>query len=615
MRYLGRMLACLSLVVIAATPLVTGNGHGFAVYGEDAGALVKLYAHPYSFTRQDPKAPLSEGIPTTSFVKRLGWDERSKGEAAYREQSHVIVRSSDTSKQSFFMPWGLERHVLVTTWEGRTATVPTLVTEWAHTITTRRELPVEGVTARVTRFHGITEALLAVPLGPRVWAFASLEDEGEAERATSEILRWSGGLEPESLVERELREVEAWRVKPAATFASDDERLLWRQSEMVLRMGQSREPNRPGRSNKGLILAALPDGGWVTYWVRDMAYAIDALIRMGHQAEARAGIEAYFHARPIGAMHNEVGGLPYQVSVVRYFGDGAEEPFFTQEGSTNIELDNWGLVLWVLGDYIVRFGDNAILDTPTHRGSIYESAKRYIVDPLIKNLDVHDGGLIVKADTSIWEERQKDAKHFAFSTIAAIVGLERFDALAQRRGDAKLHADLTGVLALLRQGFDDAFAKDHRLRGTLERGIKNDIDGAVLTAFNFGVVTDHGVMKNTVEAMSRLAVASGGYRRVTCILTDPKIFEYWYERQEFVFVDLSLAEVYRRLGEPKKADSLLAVVVNKAARDHFFVPEMYVSVANPLFKGPIGAPTGAIPMVGYGAGAYISHVLAREHFH
>jgi hypothetical protein len=43
------------------------------------------------------------------------------------------------------------------------------------------------------------------------------------------------------------------------------------------------------------------------------------------------------------------GGADYQISVVRYFGDGSEEPYFTMEGSTNIEFDNWGLGLWVLG--------------------------------------------------------------------------------------------------------------------------------------------------------------------------------------------------------------------------------------------------------------------------
>ncbi len=67
-------------------------------------------------------------------------------------------------------------------------------------------------------------------------------------------------------------------------------------------------------------------------WVRDMAYATSALIQMGHRQEARWAVEAYLNARPIGKMQNQVGGKPYQVSVVRYFGDGSEEPFFTGEG-------------------------------------------------------------------------------------------------------------------------------------------------------------------------------------------------------------------------------------------------------------------------------------------
>ena len=58
-----------------------------------------------------------------------------------------------------------------------------------------------------------------------------------------------------------------------------------------------------------------------------------------------------------------VKGADYQISVVRYFGDGSEEPFFTQEGSNNIEFDNWGLVLWVLGEYVTHFHDDKILAT------------------------------------------------------------------------------------------------------------------------------------------------------------------------------------------------------------------------------------------------------------
>jgi GH15 family glucan-1,4-alpha-glucosidase len=109
-----------------------------------------------------------------------------------------------------------------------------------------------------------------------------------------------------------------------------------------------------------------------------------------------------------------------------------------------------------------------------------------------------------------------------------------------------------------------------------------------------------------------LKVASGGYRRVRGTYTDPKIFEYWYEQEEFLFVDLALAELERRLGRTADADAMLNRIVAKAAADHNIIPEMYVAVPCSLFPGQIGDPTGALPMVGYGAGAYVLHLLGRE---
>jgi GH15 family glucan-1,4-alpha-glucosidase len=111
--------------------------------------------------------------------------------------------------------------------------------------------------------------------------------------------------------------------------------------------------------------------------------------------------------------------------------------------------------------------------------------------------------------------------------------------------------------------------------------------------------------------MELLKVVSGGYRRVRSNYTDPSIYEYWYERQEFLFVDFSLAEVHRRLGDDALADAMLRRIVDKAADDHDFIPEMYVAVDCPLFHGAVGDPTGAIPMVGYGAGVYVLHLLQR----
>jgi hypothetical protein len=59
------------------------------------------------------------------------------------------------------------------------------------------------------------------------------------------------------------------------------------------------------------------------------------------------------------------------------------------------------------------------------------------------------------------------------------------------------------------------------------------------------------------------------------------------------------------------SDALFERIVDKSAADHNIVPEMYVSVPCKLFPGAIGDPTGALPMVGYGAGGYILESLQR----
>lgn len=448
-------------------------------------------------------------------------------------------------------------------------------------------------------------------VGSSAWALISIEKESEAETAIEEFVRWRAGLSSGKLLTRELARFEQWRAKPAVHFKSEKERHLWRQSETMLRIAQSREPNRPGRYGNGLIVAALPDV-YSTPWVRDMAWATAALIRMGHRAEARAALLAYFNARPTGKMRSEVNGADYQVSVVRYWGNGEEEPFFTQEGSTNIEFDNWGEVLWVVGEYLRKYDDPELPKAATHRGPLYESARDLIVKPLMANTEKHGDGLIVAADTSIWEERQKDKKHFAFSTALAIVGLREFAEVARRAGDEASRKQAIHDGALLEKGFNEAFIRDGRLRGTLEDGVKNDIDGALIPVINFGLVRNPEVIRDTVKRMELLKVASGGYRRVRSTYTDPKIFEYWYERQEFLFVDFTLAELYRRLGRNAEADAMLSRIVDKSAADHNIIPEMYVAVPCELFPGEIGDPTGAIPMVGYGPGAYVLHLLERE---
>lgn len=610
---------------VAASHLVTGNGFGFAVVAPQTGAATKFYPHPYSFIAPDPAKPLSEGIETPNFIKILTWGRPGPASVEYVDDSHVIRMRRRGVTSTLFMPFGFEHPALVIalTTAGQK---PAWHVQWNRPLQSETRVRAPGVIAWLLRFDGIDEPLLLIPLtsvrsGPSAeqplaaspaWMLVGLENARDAEPTLHAYVRWRAGLSPDQLARREIAQFERWRAKPPVHFRNGKERHLWRQSETMLRIAQSREPNRPDRHGNGLIVASLPDGLWFTPWARDMAWATVALARMGHRAEARAALLAYFNAQPTGKMRADVNGADYQVSVVRYFGNGAEEPFFTQEGSTNIEYDDWGEVLWALGEYLCIYDDPTLLGAATYRGRLYDSARDFVVKPLIANMEKYASGLIMRPDTSIWEERQKDQKHFAFSTAMAIVGLRAFATMAERVGDAAARHQALDTGKMLQQGFDAAFIRGGRLHGTLEQGVKNDIDGALLPIINFGVVRDPKVIRDTAERMELLKIASGGYRRVRSTYTDPAIYEYWYERQEFLFVDFSLAELDRRLGHAVRANAMLDRIVDKAAADHDLIPEMYVALPCQLFPGRIGDPTGALPMVGYGAGAYVLHLLARE---
>ena len=636
MRIRLSFVVCAALALLAALPaaashLVTGNGYGFAVVSPDSGAITRFYAHPYSFAQPNPNNPLSEGIETTNFLKQItcGPLTPQNPSTDYDSDSHIIRIHNPAGEERVFMPFGLEQAALILTWSASSASARQdgCRVEWAHPVRSTTVIRKAAVEIRLLQFDGAPESLLLIPLeaqqGPRSshgqdlsgsssWAILSLEPGSEIDAAIGAFQSWCSGLAPSDLVRRELAQLEHWRASPTVHFESDKEHHLWRQSEVMLRIAQSREPNRPGRNGNGLIVACLPDGVYFTPWVRDMAYALMAFIRMGHQAEARAGLLAYFNAQPTGKMRAQTADADYQVSVVRYFGNGAEEPFFTQEGAINIEFDDWGLALWVLGEYARTFNDAAILNTATFRGPLYPSARDYIMKPLLKNLESYGSGQIVAADTSIWEEHQKDKKHFAWSTALAIMGLREFADIAHRAGDEPSRTEALDHAARLQSGFNTAFIRDGHLHGTLEPGIKNDIDGALLAIINFGIVTDPALMRDTVARMQLLRVASGGYRRVRGTYTDPAIFEYWYEQEEFLFVDFSLSEVDRRLGNLAQSKAILDRIVDKSAADHNIVPEMYVAVPCQLFSGSVGDPTGALPMVGYGAGEFILELEARE---
>lgn len=436
------------------------------------------------------------------------------------------------------------------------------------------------------------------------FATAFIENAAEADAVAGEIKTWIAGRSPDKVLEDAKKEFESWRKPPpeGAALCSDDEKKVWRMGEATLRMGQVREANIPGRRNHGMVLASLPIGEWHTGWVRDATYAIVAMARVGHHAEAKKALDFFMNAEPVGKYSSYVRNKSYRISVTRYFGSGEEETDFNQDGP-NIEIDGWGLVLWAARQYVQMSGDTAWLSSSTRDGTVWDVLTKGIADPLEANLEPNG---IVAADASIWEVHEAKKKHFAYTTLAAARGFCDMAAVAKLANKGGAVGKYQDLEKKVREGFLAAFQDPQgALAGSLEElGTGQYIDAAVAEAFSWNILRDYksNTAKQTLDLLERMRVDSGGYKRNDDGLSS-------YDNNEWILVDFRIANAYRRAGNGAKADGIVAKVVQKAAKNFYLLPELYNAVPG---DGQVGKYTGSVPMVGYGGGAYMMTVLDRS---
>lgn len=453
--------------------------------------------------------------------------------------------------------------------------------------------------------NAFAKDLGAIPPGEsRWWGVAILFDaDGDENRARTAWSAFVNGKTADQLYASILAEFEAWR-KPPAPGLSPVETRIWRQSEAVLRMGQIREPysESPRRKNNGMILASLPPGGWHTGWVRDAVYAIVALARTGHAEEARMANDFFLNA-DAGLYSSYLNDVPYRVSTVRYFGDGLEEADYSGAPTRNIEIDGWGLVLWSARTYVDTSGDTAWLSQLTKKGdTVYDALKHGVAEPLIANLE--PSGIAI-ADASIWEVHWGNRQHFLYTTASAARGLCDMATLARRAGKmddvARYRMFADKVTKAMRQTFVDG---NRVLAGSLEKLAtgSNYRDGATVEAFTWSLIpADDPIATATLNALSYLQTPAGGYKRVEGSNDQ-------YDTDEWILIDLRASSAFRRAGNHAKADQLLHWVTSQASVNYDLVPELYNTRTS---SGQIGAYSGSIPMVGYGAGAYQMTLLDR----
>jgi GH15 family glucan-1,4-alpha-glucosidase len=455
------------------------------------------------------------------------------------------------------------------------------------------------------RVQAFQTGLGSIPAGGTAWTGVAVLFDADADDdgARAAFTAWVDGAAPDALLERVLQEWRDWRT-PAPGGLSPQELAVWRQSEAVLRMGQVLEPisESPRRVNHGMILASLPPGGWHTGWVRDAVYAIVALARTGHHAEARKALDFFLDA-DASKYGSFLGGVDYRVSTCRYYGNGEEEADYSGHPTRNIEIDGWGLVLWAARAYVDASGDVAWLERVTRHGdTTYEALRGGVAEPLVANLE--PTGMAI-ADASIWEVHWGSRQHWLYTTAATARGFCDMAALARRKD---IDADVgrytgysEGAVAAMRAHFVD---QNKVLAGSLQKLAQgsNYRDGAVVEAFTWDLIpANDPIASATLNAFSFLKTPAGGYKRVEGS-TDQ------YDTDEWILIDLRASDAFRRAGNAPQADELLGWVTGQASVNHDLVPELYNTRTQ---SGTIGAYSGSIPMVGYGAGAYQLTLLHR----
>ena len=197
------------------------------------------------------------------------------------------------------------------------------------------------------------------------------------------------------------------------------------------------------------------------------------------------------------------------------------------------------------------------------------------------------------ADSSIWEVHWNgNQKHFTYTNAAAVAGLCAASRLAERLGDVEAQELYGEVAQTIRDGVLTHLVDPDTgvLMGNLEEMAAGEaLDSAAVEAINWGLIApDDPIATATLAAFNalRLGIERGYIRNDD---------GGWYDRQEWVFVNLRIATALRRMGRGAEADALVGWVVAQARENHDMIAELYTEVEADY--------AGAVPMAGYGAGA------------
>lgn len=645
-----------TLVASPFSSLAIGNGFGYQIYDSSKNRLTGFLDHPYRYLRPSSEDPKKEGPERRNLLESFSHETEggplesgSPQKVEFVEETNILRAQFSGGERYFLSPYGLEENILISLVHFNGKPPANLTTKidfhlganpkspmfWVTTIDV---VKIPGEKVRSAKEGDLTYwietgkgegSVLYIPLSqdvagqcnpaceapsvrltltetPKKWsglAMIYVEEKKSISDSIKNFKKWRLKKTPEEILQTSLLDWSAWRKEPKVQFVNEAERKIWRQSETVLRLSQVLEKNLPGsRRNHGMILASLPPGAWTTAWVRDGSYATVALSRIGHFEEAKKSLNFFLEADPVGQYSSFVNGQNYRISLTRYFGNGAEEADYANQSTPNIETDGWGLSLWAARQYVEHSGDTAWLKSRTTKGQVYDVLKKGIVKPIESQLDAKT--FLMKPDSSIWEVHQQNAKHFLYTSMSAARGLCDFAALAKKMNHEEDYKKYSTLSEKIRKSLLTRFrAPENFLLGALERSKESDTDGATLEVFSWGLLESptNELASKTLRNLENLKTPSGGYKRMASLAE--------WELNEWFFIGARMANALWLNGRKQDGDQILSMLIDRSAKNHHLIPEMYNSVKE---AGPLGEFAGSAPMSGYGAGIYLMTLLDRQ---
>jgi len=425
----------------------------------------------------------------------------------------------------------------------------------------------------------------------------------------AEILLYPGGLatemiaqvrdevssaNPMRLVEAEQRWWDHWHRSgkvPSAIIGREYDLLI--QSAAFIKMAQCLVKG----PCHGQIVASFPPGPKNLTYVRDMAYSIVALSKMGHFPEARKTLEFMLKAKSGKYVDFNYWGknfgieIPYQISVCRYFGNGTENSPL-KSSTPYLCLDGFGLFLWATKEYVNQSTD---LDFAKNFWPIIDKG---VGLPLAGALT---GQGLIRAESGIWEY-PLPGRHNLFTSTAAYAGFNAAAFLAFMAED-KDRTDLySNAAAHIRKGILHYLTDDRMrvYRGCLElTEFPAYLDGTSVECINWGISKpEWRVSRATVDALEislRRKDGSGGFAG--------NINARGVLESESVFINLRAVLAMNKMRRGVQAKKLLTWVIDQAAQNYDMIPEKYTWEHADY--------DGAVPSIGLGAAAYIIALMGE----